>query len=180
VVTTGRSLLELRSGAISRWTCRVYPLHSQSGRFFIEPEAAFLAQALLEDRPESWWSAAHQQGAAGFFDAMRDERVRRLGRLPERTAGGRRPDYRPLRNLGLRLESLSVTTRPDKHWRGLAGVFDEWWTTTPLHAVDPGHLGRAVMVSLSRLRAQCASWDCADARRGKEKMMASKHRSAYE
>lgn len=154
VLTSNRPLAELRQALMPHWACRLYPLHAASGRHFLEPRPEALARALLRDLPLSWWNPGHQRAASEFFAAARGERVRRLA-LP---GGGQSSSWTrgflALRDLALRLESLHVTPRPDKHWRGLGESFDQLWSATRLYTIPSDALWLAALGHLQRCRAR--------------------------
>ena len=158
VLTSSRSLEELRAALTPRWACRLYPLHRESGRLFLEPTNRWLSAALLNDQPHLWWTVEHQAGAQLFFNDQRSERLRRLAGLSRRPSFGWLRGFRQLRLLALRLEALHVTPRPDKQWRSLGVAFDDWWNSTPLYAHPQGALVFAV---LDELRA-CLTVACSD------------------
>ncbi len=156
VLSSSRSLAALRCGSRAEGAARIVPLHLESGRFFLEPTAAWLTESLGCDQPPAWWSPAHQQGATRFFDSLRLDRVRRL---PAGVHGNRSwtRAFRAVRDLALRLEALSVTPRPDKHWAGLARSFDELWRGSRLTSMPADPLWAAVREHLWRCRKEWES-----------------------
>lgn len=153
LITSKRPLSELRLALMPRWACRLYIIHEESGRYFLEPSSGLLVRSLSQDRPELWWSPAHQRASQEFFDPVRAERLRRLALLGEGRADWTR-GYRGLRELSLRLESLHATPRPDKHWRGLAEAFDDLWRGTRISTLAPNPLWCATLDHLCRCRAR--------------------------
>lgn len=152
VITTKRPLAELRQALAPRWAVRLYPLHLPSGRLFLEPTVGALAAALQADRLE-WWTSAHQQASAPFFCPARSERIRRL-------PPAARPTSHPVRGLataralGMRLEALHATPKPDKHWRALAETFDRFWSEQALYTAPPNVLHQALFSYLRRCRTR--------------------------
>jgi hypothetical protein len=147
LIRSQRPLADLRRDLRSRgWACRLYPIHAEGGRHFLEPSAGWLAAALRSDRLE-WWSPEHATAAATFFTAPRRDRIRRL---PAGGSGGQAGKawtrgFLELRGLALRLEALPVSRRPDKQWRGLAEAFDRWWRGNRLYAVPSSELSEVVV-----------------------------------
>jgi hypothetical protein len=148
VITSARPLPDLRRALMPRWACRLYPLHAGSGRFFLEPVAAWMCAALARDNPADWWSEAHQRGAQAFFQPARSDRVRRLPRGRSKRGSWSR-GFADLRDLALRLEALSCTPRPDKHWAGVARSFDALWLRNALYAAPQTPLSQAVFAHLT-------------------------------
>ena len=154
LITSKRPLSELRRALMPRWACRLYTIHEKSGRYFLEPSSGLLVGSLSQDRPELWWSPAHELASQAFFDPVRGERFRRLA-LPGHGRADWTRGYRGLRDLSLRLESLHITSSPDKHWRGLAEAFDDLWRGTRLSSLAPTPLWCATLDHLRRCRARC-------------------------
>lgn len=152
LVTTRRPLDELRLALSRRWARRLYPVHAGSGRLFLEPTSHLLAKALRDDRLELWWTPAHQRACQQFFTPVRRERIRRLPPAGQGGSPGHGPvrGLREARALALRLEALSVTPRPDKHWRGLAEAFDQLWAGQALYTLQPDPLHGALYAYLRR------------------------------
>lgn len=157
-VVTSKSLSE---GLRPCWRALGFPrlvaLHAESGRFLLVPSRGALGQA-LSDPSLDWWSDRHQQAAGELLAGWRGERIRR-----------RPPFSRPPRGcwvsgfvgLALRLDFLSVTPRPDKHWAGLAREWDALWRHHSLARLAKDPLGPAVWGYLQRcqLRFQEVSED---------------------
>ena len=157
LVRSRRPLSHLRRDLRARgWACRLYPIHAESGRHFLEPSRGWLAAQLRHDRLE-WWGVEHRAASAVFFTPARLERIRRLPTGEGDEARWER-GFLELRGLALRLEALSASRRPDKQWRALAKVFDSWWQSTPLYAGPPGGgLCRAVVQHLRRCAEAAAA-----------------------
>jgi hypothetical protein len=157
LIHSQRPLGELRCDLMPHVACRLYALHGPSGRYFLEPSRSWLCLALGQDRPRSWWSPAHQRGWESFFSPQRGERVRRLPPAETMAARSWTRGLRAWRDLALRQEALATSSRPDKHWAGLARAFDVLWRGTRVHAAPGGPLQAAVIGHLA-LCGQAGGW----------------------
>ena len=153
LITTSRTLIELRSGLPKRWVRRITPIHQPSGRFFLEPTPRLLSRCLDMAEPERWWNERHANAAKSFFSPERRERVRRLPRRRGRTDWIR--GAVSTTNLALHLEGLGATTTPEKHWKATAEVFDELWRRVRLYAVPANSLAYSSFAYLRRLEVLC-------------------------
>lgn len=160
MITTRRTLDELRALFPRRWVRRITTIHAESGRYLLEPRSGWLALSLQKAQPERWWDHNHQQAALDFFNGRRRDRMRRL---PGQAARADRfGEGACALDLALRLEALSVTPRADKHWRGVGESFDELWKTTRLLTVSFSPMLKESFSYLQRLQSQVLSWEQTD------------------
>lgn len=175
VASSSRQLECLRKILVPHWMCRVYPLHTASGRFFLEPSKGYFIQALSLDNPALWWDSKHQAGARIFFNETRIERLRRLSSFRSRAnnacpgASSSKRGFALQRLLAIRLEALAWTGKPLPQWNCLVDGFERLWAGTALYNLPWDPLLGAIV---AQLRA-CQDTHLAYQKDGKEMFKAN-------